>query len=71
MSKGPFKRNITESMLDDAYEVWCEEITREFQRIRKIEYCDNVDEIIKSFIKERGIEELNKAVRERRMRRGR
>jgi len=66
MSKGPIKREITHSMLDDAYEVWIKEIQIECFKIEKTEGRYEIDEIIKKFVEERGIVKLKKALKEKR-----
>ena len=65
MSKGPIKREITDSMLDDAYEVWVEEIQVECLRVKKTEGRYELDEILKRFVEERGIIALKKALKEK------
>ena len=65
MSKGPIKREITDSMLDDAYEVWIEEIQVECLRIKKTEGGYNLNKILKKFVEKRGVVELKKALKEK------
>ena len=71
MSKGPIKREITDGMLDDAYEVWIRDINDECLRIKKTGRRYNLDRVIKTFVEERGVPELRRALKERqRQRRG-
>jgi hypothetical protein len=66
MSVGPIKRDITDGMLDDAYEVWVDEISSEYRKIRAEKGICNMDELIKKFIQERGVKTLKKALKDRR-----